>query len=156
MDRNQEIVRLRTAGVKLAEIGAQFGITRERVRQICAKAGLFGRRLHPCATTGCKGETTYGRDICGVCATLIKRRGYATVKHRPPRLPDGTLCPCCQQRPARPYAGKCLSCCARQRYHGDADFRARCKKTSYAYTKKARAAARMARREGMGTASVSP
>ena len=33
-DRNAEICRMRESGMKLDQIGTQFGITKERVRQI--------------------------------------------------------------------------------------------------------------------------
>jgi hypothetical protein len=37
IERNQEIVRLRTSGMTLHAIGQKFGVTRETIRQICLK-----------------------------------------------------------------------------------------------------------------------
>jgi len=43
-ERDAEIIKLRLSGVKLDVIGAKFGITRERVRQIVERAVTGGKR----------------------------------------------------------------------------------------------------------------
>lgn len=44
LTRNEEIVRLyRDEGMTLQQIGDRYGITRERIRQICTKRGVSGK-----------------------------------------------------------------------------------------------------------------
>lgn len=42
-ERNRRIVELRQSGLTLAEVGAKFGITKERVRQIVKEAGVVAK-----------------------------------------------------------------------------------------------------------------
>lgn len=46
-ERNRRIVELRQGGLTLAEVGAKFGITKERVRQIVKEAGVVPEPQSP-------------------------------------------------------------------------------------------------------------
>lgn len=46
MKRDEEIVKLREEGETLKFIGKKFGLTKERVRQICVKAGMRYTRTY--------------------------------------------------------------------------------------------------------------
>ena len=46
-ERNRRIVELRQSGLTLAEVGAKFGITKERVRQIVKEAGVVAEPQSP-------------------------------------------------------------------------------------------------------------
>lgn len=87
--RNREIARLYTEeGLTLAAIGARFGITRQRVRQVLEETGVSGRTSH----TGLRPRLLAQRDKeigrlyvhHGLTITQIGQRlglGYSTVRH---------------------------------------------------------------------------
>ena len=70
-DRDAEIVNLRRSGMMLTEIGAKYGITRERVRQIIV-------RLGPDLTDDMAREVRLGpKEHCAVCGIEFQYRNRA-------------------------------------------------------------------------------
>jgi hypothetical protein len=99
--RLQEIAALRLAGWTLARIGARHGLTRERVRQLLARAqARAGFPILP-RCPGCGRPRPAGRRLCQECAT----RGQAKLRLRTCRLcgaafapaeRESTYCPACR------------------------------------------------------------
>jgi hypothetical protein len=56
--RNNEIVaKLKKGNVTLTDLGKEYGLTKERVRQIANTAGLTGRKLKTWAIAGARRQT---------------------------------------------------------------------------------------------------
>jgi hypothetical protein len=67
MTRNEEILKLKEEGKTLEFIGKKFDITKERVRQICVKAGMRYTRSHKvddnATLNALKAKSTYPSNL---------------------------------------------------------------------------------------------
>jgi hypothetical protein len=123
-----EIVEARRAGHTLQEIGDRHHLTRERVRQILARAAQrFG---HPVsrACLGCGTIVTGARGRAGLCADCARRRARKRTCRQcgtqfPVRNGAHTYCPDCQTE-TRPCAA-CGQPIVRDRTRQNATFRNR-------------------------------
>jgi len=91
-DRNEELRELRRQGLTLREIGDKYGITRERVRQLCVGLPKPDLRIHrDCATCGVefagRNCSKYCSNECGSVANRLAKRTpeskwsrYGTIK----------------------------------------------------------------------------
>ena len=70
MTRNDEIYELRKSGMTLQAIGNRYGISRERVRQICYKKDKRTQR--------CSWFPVRNKDEARIC-TMLNRAGIETL-----------------------------------------------------------------------------
>lgn len=71
MNRDEEIKKLREEGQTLKFIGSKFGLTKERVRQICKKMGVEYRRHYDTESAtlnALKAKSTYPSNLICVGA----------------------------------------------------------------------------------------
>ena len=98
--RDEEICNLVIAGATMTNVAGQFGITRERVRQIVLRdTSRTGREIHK-ATKDAKEQRRIDLDFrdattatikndwrCGVCGGWNIRRGYSYIRGKRNYLP---------------------------------------------------------------------
>lgn len=123
-ERDAEIVRRVAARESMEAISKDYGLTRERVRQIAKRDGLTG--TNPCVAN-C-GRNTTGGDYCWKCGAKIKKWGSLE------RPPNKTRCTCGKCRP-----GKQAPCYMRRLYAENPERRKRVNAATVAWTKKTRA-----------------
>lgn len=69
-ERNKRIIEMRRDGMTLAAIGREFGISRERVRQIVIRLNgptadeAKAARTKPCRAPGCDEQTLHHTGLC--------------------------------------------------------------------------------------------
>lgn len=113
--RDDTIFAMRTQGQTLDAIGAGYGLTRERVRQILKKRfGVVGIRMRPPKPPKRKRIVKVGFFVCSKCDTPFTLSGPALISQRHNiRLKNttGSWCPACRAlRVKGPQEVQCVKC----------------------------------------------